>query len=348
MIINLHLPSMNRQLEDMIRQAEAIKNISSIEIPLKPLLHNNLLNFEPNKKLDNQWKPNKFKKTRKEKKKKEAKLYQYPVQNQKEEIVLKLSQQHIDLIHNKQDRVICDDIKTKKHILLEYFFRHGPHQLSFSSLLTLENIIPSDILLKLQNSSPHFQKGWLQDEVIGGFLHCLEMKYPSMKYLGPTEALAISYSKSLKLLWKDVDMKIIKQVFIPFNPTNSHWILIHLKVKTEEVTILDPLHCNNMPNNSSYNKCILVAKNLFKQKFNILNAKVISAPSHCLQKDSYNCGVYVCYYALQLCEEKNLNDPFDEVDFRKYIYETLCGSCLKNLESGFESLYNICRILLAI
>ncbi|XP_065665803.1 uncharacterized protein LOC136087284 isoform X3 [Hydra vulgaris] len=68
------------------------------------------------------------------------------------------------------------------------------------------------------------------------------------------------------------------------------------------------------------------------------------APSHCLQKDSYNCGVYICYYALQFCEEKNINDPFNEVQFRKYIYDTLCGRCLKNLESGFERLYDICRI----
>ena len=110
MIINLQLPSMNRQLEDMISQAEAIKNMNSIEIPVKP--HNNLLSFEPNKKLDNQWQPNKFKRTRKENRKKETKPYQYPAQNQKEEIVLKLSEQHVDLIHDKQSTIICDKIET--------------------------------------------------------------------------------------------------------------------------------------------------------------------------------------------------------------------------------------------
>ncbi|XP_065677453.1 uncharacterized protein LOC136092817 [Hydra vulgaris] len=52
MIINLQFSSINRQLEDMIKQAEAIKNINLIEIPIEPTLHNNLLNFEPNKKLD--------------------------------------------------------------------------------------------------------------------------------------------------------------------------------------------------------------------------------------------------------------------------------------------------------
>ncbi|XP_065647825.1 uncharacterized protein LOC136077118 [Hydra vulgaris] len=165
-----------------------------------------------------------------------------------------------------------------------------------------------------------------------------------MKYLGPTEASALSCSKSLRLLWRDVDTKVIEQVLIPFNPTNSHWILIYLKVITKEVTVLDPLHCNIMPNNFSHNKSIAVAKDLFRLKFDILNPTVISAPSHCLQKDSYNCGVYICYYALQFCEEKNINDPFNEVQFRKYIYDTLCGRCLKNLESGFERLYDICRI----
>ena len=168
--------------------------------------------------------------------------------------------------------------------------------------MTLENNIPSDISFNLKKSTLGFQKGWLQDEVIGSFLHCLEKRYPSMKYLGPTEALALSCSKSLQLLWRDVDTKVIEQVLIPFNPTNSHWILIHLKVITKEVTVLDPLYCNIMPNNLSHNKSIAVAKDLFRLKFNILNPTVISAPSHCLQKDSYNCGVYICYYALQLCE----------------------------------------------
>ena len=62
-----------------------------------------------------------------------------------------------------------------------------------------------------------------------------------MKYCGPTEALALSHLQSVKLLWKDVDTENIDQVFIPFNPTKSHWILIHLKVKTEEITLLGPL-----------------------------------------------------------------------------------------------------------
>ncbi|XP_065660427.1 uncharacterized protein LOC136084288 [Hydra vulgaris] len=47
---------------------------------------------------------------------------------------------------------------------------------------------------------------------------------------------------------------------------------------------------------------------------------------------------------LKLSPEKNLNGPFNEVQFRKYIYDTLCGGCLKNLESGFEKLYEVCRI----
>nr|XP_047136364.1 uncharacterized protein LOC124813417 [Hydra vulgaris] len=301
MIINLQLPSINRQLEDMIRQAEAIKNINLIEIPTEPTSHNNLLNFEPNKKLDNQWQPNKFKRTRKGNRKKEIKSYQYPAQNQKEEIVLKLSQQHVDLIHDKQNTRVCDNIEPSD--FTNTLITHGAHQLSFISLLTLENIIPSDVLFNLKKSTPSFQKGWLQDEVIGGFLHCLGKRYPLIKYLGPTEALAFSCSRSLRLLWKDVDTKVIEQVFIHFNPTNSHWILIHLKVITKEVTLLDPLHCIIMPNNLSHNKSIAVAKDLFRLKFNILNPTVISAPSHCLQKDSYNCGVYVCYYALHLCED---------------------------------------------
>ncbi|XP_065651723.1 uncharacterized protein LOC136079611 isoform X2 [Hydra vulgaris] len=301
MIISLQLPSINRQLEDMIRQAKAIKGINSIDIPMKATLQTQPLNFAPNKKLDKQWQPNKFRKTRKDKRKRKIRPYHYPEQHQKKEIVLKMFQKNVDIIHNEEITIICDDIKTSD--FTSTLVRHGPRQLSFISLLTLENRISSDLLQKFRKNNIQFQKGWLQDEVIGSFLHCLEKRFSFMKYCGPTEALALSYSRSIKLLWKDVDTEKIDQVFIPFNPTNSHWILIHLKVKTEEITVIDPLASNILLNNISHKKSIAVAKEIYKRKFNILNPNVISTQSHCLQNDSYNCGVYVCYYALQLCED---------------------------------------------
>ncbi|XP_065682272.1 uncharacterized protein LOC136095504 [Hydra vulgaris] len=304
-IISLQLLSINRQLEDMIRQAKAIKGINSIDVPIKATLQNQHLNFAPNKKLDTQWRPNKFRKTKKDKRKRKIRPYQYPEQHQKEEIVRKMCQKNIDITHNEEITIICDDIKTSD--FNSTLVRDGPHQLSFISLLTLENIISSDLLQKIKKKKIQFQKGWLQDEVIGSFLHCLEKRFPFMKYCGPTEALALSYSRSIKLLWKDVDTENIDQVFIPFNPTNSHWILIHLKVKTEEINVLDPLASNVLLNNISHKKSIAVAKEIYKRKFNILNPNVISTQSHCLQKDGYNCGVYVCYYALQLCEGRVYN-----------------------------------------
>ena len=45
-----------------------------------------------------------------------------------------------------------------------------------------------------------------------------------MKYCGPTGALGLNHSQSVKILRKDVATKNIDQVVIPFNPTNSHWI----------------------------------------------------------------------------------------------------------------------------
>ena len=80
-----------------------------------------------------------------------------------------------------------------------------------------------------------------------------------------------------------------------------------MKVKAEEITILDPLYSSTLSNNFSHAKSTAVAKDIFQRKLNILKANAVLTQSHCLRKDIFNCGVYVCYYALQLGEGKVYN-----------------------------------------
>ena len=70
----LHLPSTNRQLKDIIKQAEALVKLNEGNLNLTSLSSSMTMKseFKPNEKLDHQWQPKKFCRT---------KLEFYPTKN---------------------------------------------------------------------------------------------------------------------------------------------------------------------------------------------------------------------------------------------------------------------------
>ena len=185
-----------------------------------------------------------------------------------------------------------------------YTYRIGAHNLSYVSIMSLAVQVPKKTLSLLKKVDRNFKHRWLQDEIIAAFLCCLERSNDSVKYCGPTEALALSYSRSVKLLWSKQDLSNIKLVFIAYNPSDNLWILVVLRITEEEIVILDPLQRDYNESDPSHQMCVKVGRELFSRKFRQNKVVVALSPDHILQKDCFNCGVYVCYYARQLCEGK--------------------------------------------
>ena len=78
-------------------------------------------------------------------------------------------------------------------------------------------------------------------------------------------------------------------------------IVIH--IKTQELIILDPLRQKTNREERSTQLCIALGENLMKKKFNCSSLKVIDM-THTLQRDGYNCGVFVAYYGHQIVHGK--------------------------------------------
>lgn len=204
-------------------------------------------------------------------------------------------------------------------------FSHDCHHLSYVSLLTLEVAIPNSVLKKIKEADINFRKAWLQDEVIAAYLQCLQCKYDGIKYCAPTEAMCLSLSRSVKLLWSNENLSDIKLVLIPFNPSGIHWVLIVLNIDSDEILILDPMAKGYIKDNNHHQLCVKVGMELFSRKFRKHKIQAISSRDHILQADSFNCGVFVCYYAKQLCEG-NLEfcyESFKSVNFES-IFNALC------------------------
>ena len=106
---------------------------------------------------------------------------------------------------------------------------------------------------------------------------------------------------SFRKLWKNQDFSSISLVLIPFNPTNSHWILIVINIERKTIAVLDPLVTDTVWTGTSTCKGFQVGMDIMKLKFNIdfQDVKKVNIKHH-KQPDGISCGVLVCFYAEQI------------------------------------------------
>ena len=103
----------------------------------------------------------------------------------------------------------------------------------------------------------------------------------------------------MKVLWKDQQLFNKELVFVLYNPSGVHWLLIVLNLLHGTIMLLEPVLENN------YSDIELVKETgvkLLKNKFSLQNVTVILANKHSLLEDGSSCWVYICYYAKRICE----------------------------------------------
>ena len=97
------------------------------------------------------------------------------------------------------------------------------------------------------------------------------------------EALLIVHGKSFGRLWKNINLSIVKKIFIPFNPNNLHWVLIYINIERS-------VHISLIQNktNELYRDLAMVhtvVRRIF-HKFKKVMKSPIEAIDHTLQRDS--------------------------------------------------------------
>ena len=126
----------------------------------------------------------------------------------------------------------------------------------------------------MKRSDQQFRLGWLKDEVIDAYLFLLSVEYRKIHYCGSTEAKALSLSKSINMMWRDTNLDIIECIFIQFNPSGSHFMLVIMFIPEQTIVVLDPLV------SSKYSiplaAAVQVGRELFSRKFRTHKTNVIN------------------------------------------------------------------------
>ena len=191
-------------------------------------------------------------------------------------------------------------IKNLNFPLQKPVLKNGFHSITYLDLVSLEVSYSQHQLSKIRLVDPKFHPGWLHDEVVNSFSLQTEKQFHKILYCGSTVAFLISNDKNFREMWKGNTFTSKQYIFIPFNPTSSHWILLFLKIKLGTLYILDPLK------EQASSMTIIVARDIvnriLQKKFEAKNECTVGKMKHYLQQDAVSCGVLTCYYTYQIAQ----------------------------------------------
>ena len=108
---------------------------------------------------------------------------------------------------------------------------------------------------------------------------------------------------SIRRLLSDMNSGDIDYVYIPYNDSETHWILAVVDVRASAVIILDPISINYQPSNKSHKEAVFIASEILNKRFSkeVIEVKTIR---HSLQHDTNSCGVYCCFNASEILQGK--------------------------------------------
>ena len=230
-----------------------------------------------------------------------------------------------DATFNKQQKTVISGriipeiaISDDDNDLKKWIIRNGPYALNLYNLFSLELIVHKSLQYRLTTAAPSFVCGWLYDEVIDSYLHQLCSPYPSILFCDSTLVQCIENGKSIRNLWKNINLKDVALILVPVNPTGNHWVLAALKPKIKTIVILDPMSGEIRQSSSTFKQCFLVSRRIFEEKFSIEDPIFTLNTPHVLQKDLKSCGVLVCFYSLCLTKGKRLFHLIVTIHRRKH------------------------------
>ena len=176
---------------------------------------------------------------------------------------------------------------------------------------------------------------------INGYLWHLCKQNNRCLYVSSMNTLVLAKNGSIKKLWGNVDLNEKEIIFISWNPSGSHWILLVVDLLQRNLLYLDPLEQPCLDTSLSVKAAKDLTNTLLKKKFNCFIVSV-EARTRLIQQDLWSCGVFVCMYAKLLATGGDLcPSPYYLSNFRKEIFETLSGNCLKS-KKGNKDKYFIC------
>lgn len=144
---------------------------------------------------------------------------------------------------------------------------------------------------------------WLNDNLLNSFFHILQHFYPKNVFLNSftLSSNKVQQKQITNILRDDGN----RDIFIPLNLSNIHWVLIHVNINSISIWDSQKQGHDNLHQILGFHLADI-------------NAEASYYATN-LQKDLNSCGIFVCLFVLALME----NIPITEVRFKKIITKGL-------------------------
>ncbi|XP_046393621.1 uncharacterized protein LOC124161351 [Ischnura elegans] len=200
----------------------------------------------------------------------------------------------------------------------------GSFSVKMYELKSLDFLIPPEEVSAIHKVFPDFKRGWLYDTIIAAFLWKIAESVPSVFSVDPVISQyvtgKISQSRPMAIFGKS-DLSCVTRIVIPLNVCNSHWMLIVALPLERKLEFYDPAadvihHTNNFAI-QRWIKVLSVSFGCTERDWEV------SSPEHFKQRDSHNCGVFICWYAERIIQGRLIKEPFDADKYRKYMFDMI-------------------------
>lgn len=214
-------------------------------------------------------------------------------------------------------------------------------KISLNHLKSLEqNISPSENTL-YQNRDPLFIPGSLYSAIVDAFILKLSQNYEGVGALSTVHANRASENLSILDSLTDIDATDSKNVVLmPANLFDESWSIAAVMVKEGVIKYYDPQH---RPIEGASARMLAQWVRDLKCIFSHVSKWLIKLIQLPKLLGSHNSGPEICHFAKQTLESTPYSLILSQADFRKVIYKTIVGNCLKR-SNYFEELCGVCAV----
>uniref|UniRef100_A0A1B6KCX7 Ubiquitin-like protease family profile domain-containing protein n=1 Tax=Graphocephala atropunctata TaxID=36148 RepID=A0A1B6KCX7_9HEMI len=182
-------------------------------------------------------------------------------------------------------------------------------------------------------------KQWFTSDNITAISFMLQKAYPD------TNSIVFDDNVATAALYKGENIdsehfllknsKISQQttkLFFPVNINQSHWVLVYVKIKEKQFSYIDPMYdltqCNSphikaMTTRTFDNLLVFLSSQTNEHIEDLKEGWTVVQHDHPVQKDAYNCGVFVMYFMEQLMNNDKIALTFAPDKHRIDLYREL-------------------------
>ena len=130
-------------------------------------------------------------------------------------------------------------------------------------------------------------------------------------------------------------------VFVPCNANGNHWTFFVTEIRRRAM-----IYCNSYHTHPSQQELIIYYSlcSLLHNDFGITDDWLLETPETNRQTDSYNCEVFVCWFATQIINGQNLLPIYlIHYFFGKSYMKLLWGTAYEDKSSQITTVYNVSK-----